>query len=84
MDDLLEKVDPEEKPLRVLDYELKSLKKGRKLYLQQPGSNVFFLCKKVEAVNHLEKEREMLSERQKQKKRVQKNTLTINDLHCSF
>lgn len=60
MDDSLAHVDPEERVLRVLDYELKSLKKDRKVYLQQPNSNLYFLCTRVDALSYLERERERL------------------------
>ncbi|KAG7158536.1 hypothetical protein Hamer_G026550 [Homarus americanus] len=55
----------EERELRVLDYELKSLKADKRVYLQQPNSNIYFLCKKADALTYLEQEREALSVKQK-------------------
>ncbi|MPC10365.1 hypothetical protein E2C01_002999 [Portunus trituberculatus] len=76
MDDSLAHVDPEERVLRVLDYELKSLKKDRasiplfyKVYLQQPNSNLYFLCSRVDALSYLEREREKLVVKKKATKK---------------
>ncbi|KAK3862097.1 hypothetical protein Pcinc_032008 [Petrolisthes cinctipes] len=65
MDDSLHSQSTEEKELVVLDYELKTLKKDRRVYVQQPGSNIYFLSNKTEALNKLEQDRENLREKQK-------------------
>lgn len=69
MDDSLAHVDPEERVLRVLDYELKSLKKDRKVYLQQPNSHLYFLGSRVDALSYLEREREKLVVKKKATKK---------------